>query len=426
MQKNWTSRKKITKLRRTIAGDVGYEKRPNVAPVLGLNQPASLGFMPTQQQGQGEVSFPNTTKPLGTGIGIRPPANKTTNMLDFWKRPVVGKMPLDQFSAITGGLAHAIAPETPQGRIGKMFGEQGQQMYNLRMGRGLEAQDEAADRERKLDELKEQRVYDKGLSTEQWERGGPGRALNRDFREAQIRKMDRPQTFRPLRPSESERHINRYMEETGASFEDASEWYARRGQGEIADTGKSAFQNVHSLLTSIGTVDMDDGSYVIPVGKSGGLSPEAINALEESGITYNLSASKVIDDGGFFGAAQYGKKLTLGNYDPEKAKRYRLGKQYALENGFEQVVNTKGKMQWINREAGQTLNIKTGKITQKKLKQVGTGKSTVSKLLSSKAKAPKAKGLQKLSKLREKALSGIESGAESVFKHGKKALRLGE
>jgi len=394
-----TSLKKKTKKNRQIA------KRNLLAKSLNKPAPMTKGLLPDKntpmaapeqtQPGQltslptrGNVSATGSILPMpgqgglptrdqvSAGGEILPPQPKT-GMMDYWKQPVFGKMPLDQFSGLTGSLAHAIAPGTAQGRVGKIFGDRGNRMYDLRLGRELKAEDVAEKRGYLGDVLKEERRYDEGVSEKEWERGAPGRALDTDFRKAQTRALNRS--------SEAERSINRYMAENPTkSYKDASEWYARRGEGEPTDTGKSAFQDVHSLLTSIGNADAD-GSYTIPVDSDGHIPPAVREALAESGVNYNLSEITKTDKPWLFTGDNYSKKIVLGSYDPEKAETYKAKKEHFIDSGFEQVSNKKGETAWINRKTGETLDFDTGKITKAKKKSSPPGGDTVGNLLKSKA-----------------------------------------
>ena len=161
-------------------------------------------------------------------------------------------------------------------------------------------------------------------------------------------------------------------------------WVDTGKKEEWTDTGKSAFQDVHSLLTSIGDVDAD-GSYTIPVDSDGHIPPAVREALAESGVNYNLSEITKTDKPWLFTGDNYSKKIVLGSYDPEKAEAYKAKKEYFIDSGFEQVSNKKGETAWINRKTGEILNFSTGKVTKAKQKPPPAGGNTVGNLLKSKA-----------------------------------------
>lgn len=79
-----------------------YQNTPYTAPVV----PPSTGQQPTNAWASRVSTIPQETpKP-------------TEGMFDNWGRTVFGKIPLDQFVQLAGGLSHAIAPDTPMGRAG--------------------------------------------------------------------------------------------------------------------------------------------------------------------------------------------------------------------------------------------------------------------------------------------------------------------
>ena len=65
-----------------------------------------------------------------------PETKKPANaLLDYWAKPVIGKMPLDQFVQIAGALSSAIAPREAVGRVGNVLSQIGGAAYAERMRR---------------------------------------------------------------------------------------------------------------------------------------------------------------------------------------------------------------------------------------------------------------------------------------------------
>jgi len=161
---------------------------------------------------------------------------------------------------------------------------------------------------------------------------------------------------------------------------------AIKGRGGEDTSGQKAMQDVHSKLTSIGMAN-EDGSYTLETDKSGGIDPATIAELEASGINYNISKPKMLEDK--WGPNNvYGVQITLGSHDPKKQQQYQQRKLQATQAGFQQVVNNKtGKMAYINPATGETLDMDTGKITKAKKRKAPTGGSTVETMLKGKAAA---------------------------------------
>jgi len=77
---------------------------------------------------------------------------------DYWKQPIVGGMPRDLFVALTGQAAQAIAPTTPQGRLGGGLARMAGDVYGRRMRRQEEEPERALRRkigEARLKQLEE-------------------------------------------------------------------------------------------------------------------------------------------------------------------------------------------------------------------------------------------------------------------------------
>ncbi len=96
------------------------------------------------------------------------PAQTGTPLMDYWKKPVVGSMPLDQFVMMAGMFAESLAPDTWSGRMGGQLSNLATQIYGTRLKQ---------------------------------EMGAPEAELDRRLTEARIRRLDRPE--RPERPTPS-------------------------------------------------------------------------------------------------------------------------------------------------------------------------------------------------------------------------------
>lgn len=146
---------------------------PQPAQNTNFTDLASLASgQPTGQVPAGPpVGFGGSGRGAATGAGFSSPGTqsvsalpqKQTSLQDYWKKPVIGNMPRDQFVSIAGMLANAIAPDTAQGRAGGALGVIGQRAYNERSGRERE------------DEI--------------YARGEADRKLNRDYKTAQIKNL---------------------------------------------------------------------------------------------------------------------------------------------------------------------------------------------------------------------------------------------
>jgi len=402
-------------------GTIQQGKAPTTTRAATPTPPTQKSPM-LQEQSQPQQGVDQTfMQKLKSGLGI-----------DTEKGTVFG-MDKDKFSGLTGNLAYAIAPDTPQGRAGRVLGQFGMEEYGRKQREGREDElllgkrarlDEEAKTQRKLFEedraekrkyqeglLSERRDYQEGLSKTEFERGAGARDLNKRYREAQITALGKDKKFKP---SDAETAKRNYMQETGATHTEASEWYATLGKGEPTDTGESSFKNISAQLSSVGMLDETDNSYHVPTEKGAGLPANIVAGLEESGHSYYVSDS----DGG--------KKVTIGSYDPKKAQRYREMKTQAVRAGFQQFVNNKGKSEWRNPGTGEKLNFKTGAISQAKKIKPPTGGSTVGNLLKSKAKTPKVRGTQRFNKFGQKVVEGIGLGGKRVGKEIKKAFRIGD
>ncbi len=90
-----------------------------------------------------EVS-PNAVRNIVTQAPTVVPQKPANALLDYWAQPAVGKMPLDQFVQIAGGLSHAFAPQEPMGRAGGFLSQIGGAAYAARVAREEEMRREEA------------------------------------------------------------------------------------------------------------------------------------------------------------------------------------------------------------------------------------------------------------------------------------------
>lgn len=111
------------KKRRTDAflpvGAENFTPSPTFQNRSAQEQPDFTGGLQGMALSQsGEKVLPNE-HPLTTMGTITQPHK--SGPYDYWKTPVVGKMPLDQFVQLTGMMANAVAPDEWSGRLGKQM-----------------------------------------------------------------------------------------------------------------------------------------------------------------------------------------------------------------------------------------------------------------------------------------------------------------
>ena len=68
------------------------------------------------------------------------------SLSEYWKRPIIGKIPRDQFVQVAGMIANALAPNEWSGRLGASLANNAGQMYQERMNREYNAPDNAIKR----------------------------------------------------------------------------------------------------------------------------------------------------------------------------------------------------------------------------------------------------------------------------------------
>ncbi len=357
LQKPWVSRKKITK---PPVSQLSVPQPPVIQPSVSLAQPTAQSS---------SIPANSTMLPL-TSLTATPPAQPETastsaigqekrTMLDYWKQPVIGKIPLDRFTGLMGGIAYALAPETPQGRLGRFLGETGQRMYETRLGRELSAAD-----------LAEKRRYEEAKAAKEWERGAPARALEQRLGEAEISAKERGDI--------REQFISAYMKDNpGATFKEALNAYTDattrfRPVSAVAGktgvpyklTDKEAFRNLFSSMSAKNsTFDEATNSFIVETDKKGNIPEDIKRALEASGFYYNISKDiKVTDKPGWFTGDKYARQIYLGSFSPEKAMAYQSARQAEIEaqakqadtfrkKGWSEVYNKKtGEMGWEDKE----------------------------------------------------------------------------
>lgn len=392
LQKPWVSRRKKTK---SVANQLSASQSPasqSPASQLPLSQmpiiqPAMLPAQPTAQFAQPPAQ--PTAQPTAnmlpltslTAAPTAPPTQpetaftpatgqKNRTMLDYWKQPVIGKIPLDRFTGLMGGIAYAFAPETPQGRLGRFLGETGQRMYETRLGRELSAAD-----------LAEKRRYEEAKAAKEWERGAPARALEQRLGEAKISAIEKGNI--------REQFISAYMKDNpGATFKEALNAYtdattrfrpvsatAKRAGVPYELTDKEAFRNLFSLMSAKNSAfDETTNSFIVETDKKGNIPEDIKQALETSGFYYNISKDiNVTDKPGWFTGDKYARRIYLGSFSPEKAMAYQFARQAEIEaqakqadafrkKGWSEVYNKKtGEMGWEDKE-GNIYDAKGNKI----------------------------------------------------------------
>ena len=96
-----------------------YSITPNVAENdVVPNQP------PIRESQYAGTSQPNFNVPKMSQPTI-PAQSGIDSYNEYWKTPVIGKMPLDQFVQMAGMLSNSLAPDTPMGRLGGELYKQG-------------------------------------------------------------------------------------------------------------------------------------------------------------------------------------------------------------------------------------------------------------------------------------------------------------
>ena len=366
LQKPWVSKKKITK---PPAPQLSVPQPPVIQPSVPLTQPTAQSS-----------SVPANSVPL-TSLMTTPPAQPESTftsatgqekrtMLDYWKQPVIGKIPLDRFTGLMGGIAYALAPETPQGRLGRFLGETGQRMYETRLDRELGAADLAEKRRYEEAKAAKERQYEEAKTAKEWERGAPARALEQRLGEAKISAIEKGNI--------REQFISAYMKDNpGATFKEALNAYtdattrfrpvsAAAGRTGVPYklTDKEAFRDLFSSMSAKNsTFDEATNSFIVETDKKGNIPEDIKRALEASGFYYNISKDiKVTDKPGWFTGDKYARQIYLGSFSPEKAMAYQFAKQAEIEaqakqadafrkKGWSEVYNKKtGEMGWEDKE----------------------------------------------------------------------------
>jgi len=144
------------------------ENRPGyVSPDLSLPTETPLNILPGQTNITPMITPTSETPSPNVLRNIPAPETKkpVNSLLDYWKQPILGKMPLDLFTTLAGTMAHGIAPSSLGGRMGAglanlggtMYGErirrEGEEPTNVLRRRLLEAQIEKAGRPEKLTDI---------------------------------------------------------------------------------------------------------------------------------------------------------------------------------------------------------------------------------------------------------------------------------
>ena len=113
---------------------------PAAGPVSSEPTPEEVAYTPVLP-----VTPPGAVTPISPARNVlldrllttTPPVAKEpgNSLLDYWKQPVIGKMPLDQFVQLAGMVSHALAPREAAGRVGAGLAQIGGAAYAERVKR---------------------------------------------------------------------------------------------------------------------------------------------------------------------------------------------------------------------------------------------------------------------------------------------------
>lgn len=160
-----------------------YNRQPTVVDTAGtignpyITQPNPIGLQPYEEQAIIRNSQPKPT--IGNVIRDyfnppQPPPQpgyegmtpeqinaqpQPDSLSEYWKKPVIGKIPRDQFVQMAGMIANALAPNEWSGRLGAALANNAGQMYQERMNREYNAPDNAI--KRRLEEA-QIKYYEEG------------------------------------------------------------------------------------------------------------------------------------------------------------------------------------------------------------------------------------------------------------------------
>jgi len=135
----------------------GYHNSTDFMQNLQKPEPYQMPESPSAPMQNMENPIPSelTTNLLGNNMLMAtpqaPPAATTPKepsdtFSDYWKTPVVGKIPLDRFVQMAGMISHSFAPDTPWGRMGANL----QQMGSLAAAERARREEKERDRQLEL------------------------------------------------------------------------------------------------------------------------------------------------------------------------------------------------------------------------------------------------------------------------------------
>jgi len=344
------------------------------APLLQLKNSSlarsTLGR--TLQPSGSSISLP--TSPLSKREAL---GGNSQSPKGYWQTPAMGKLSLDKFVQLAGGLSNAIAPDTTMGRVGGVlssFAGQERRDYEIRdkearlRRQALEDRQQAkidrqADytqrRTDKLSDIKSQREHDK------------------TYRDAQIQNLTREPS--QSAPSEWAATYNEYKNKINPDTNKAyttpeiSEIYRASSDkpnlNKIKYETNEAFNSLNAIISSNGGMfDPGDSgserSFIVPTDKNGNISESTKAALKESGFDFHEDKKVIVKDkpNSLFTGNNYSKKIFIGKYNPVKsgdkeapsedaamekqfpgAKKAPDGKWYIKQNGKWFPVTTKPK-----------------------------------------------------------------------------------
>lgn len=338
-----------------------------------------------------DLSMPRSPAREMFGKTLQQPTGEETGTQatqGYWQKPVFGKMPLDKFVQLAGGLSYAISPDTPMGRAGGVLSSfagqerkafevledkariRREKLEDYQRGRKDVLSDYEKEREDKSEDYQMRRKddlsnYDRALEDKR-EDIASQRKYNEPLRSLQIQNLTRQGRQSAPQPwaatyNELKGKVNL---KTGTAYTtpEILEIYNEAGEKnkvdirEINYKEEQAFKSLNSELSSLGGFfDTDTRSLVVPTDESGNISKEIKDSLEKSGFEYN-EGNKIAseDKKGLFTGNDYSKQVFIGQYNPEKsvtqeappvpgAKQAPDGNWYVNKNGKWYPVLSKEK-----------------------------------------------------------------------------------
>jgi len=313
-----------------------------------------------------------TSQPLGSSISLptSPPSKRAAlgensqSPKGYWQTPAMGKLPLDKFVQLAGGLSNAIAPDTTMGRVGgflSSFAGQERRDYEIR-------DKEARLRRQTLEDRMQDREYRREDYTQRLadERSDikSKREYDQPYRDAQIQNLTRERS--QSAPSEWAATYNEYKNkinpETNKAYTtpEISEIFRASSDkpnlNEIKYETNEAFNSLNAIISSNGGMfDPGDSgserSFIVPTDKNGNISESTKAALKESGFDfYEDKKITKTDKKGLFTGNNYSKKIFIGKYNPVKSgNKEATSEDAAIKKQFPGAEKADGK--WYIRKA---------------------------------------------------------------------------